>query len=230
MPTIGPRLAGRWPSARSGGGSAASRMRRRSCVNETGLRNSAHGADKFGLKDLAGVHWNLPPRAALRIRDRREGRPRRRGRRVLRRDRHPHRPLAEGQVRRLRRLHREDDLVGEERQAYAAAVRRAAQRFPRARQGQAAVRAGPLWRRRSEIPHQGARVHRTRLALDVHPLAADPARSQGAAGIHAGFHHPVPADLQGRSEKARRAQRDRDRAQLHQAHDPDRRLASMPAR
>jgi phosphoenolpyruvate carboxykinase (ATP) len=30
-------------------------------VNETGLRNSAHGADKFGLKDLAGVHWNLVP-------------------------------------------------------------------------------------------------------------------------------------------------------------------------
>jgi phosphoenolpyruvate carboxykinase (ATP) len=29
-------------------------------VTETGLRNSAHGADKFGLKDLAGVHWNLP--------------------------------------------------------------------------------------------------------------------------------------------------------------------------
>ena len=33
---------------------------RRSCVNETGLRNSAHGAEKFGLKDLAAVHWNLP--------------------------------------------------------------------------------------------------------------------------------------------------------------------------
>ena len=30
-------------------------------MKETGLRNSAHGADKFGLKDLAGVHWNLPP-------------------------------------------------------------------------------------------------------------------------------------------------------------------------
>jgi len=29
-------------------------------VNETGLRNSAHGAEKFGLKDLAAVHWNLP--------------------------------------------------------------------------------------------------------------------------------------------------------------------------
>jgi phosphoenolpyruvate carboxykinase (ATP) len=31
------------------------------CVKETGLRNGAHGADKFGFKDLAAVHWNLPP-------------------------------------------------------------------------------------------------------------------------------------------------------------------------
>ena len=30
-------------------------------MQETGLRNGAHGADKFGLKDLAAVHWNLPP-------------------------------------------------------------------------------------------------------------------------------------------------------------------------
>ena len=29
-------------------------------MKETGLRNNAHGADKFGLKDLAAVHWNLP--------------------------------------------------------------------------------------------------------------------------------------------------------------------------
>jgi phosphoenolpyruvate carboxykinase (ATP) len=28
-------------------------------VIETGVRNSAYGADKFGLKDLAEVHWNL---------------------------------------------------------------------------------------------------------------------------------------------------------------------------
>jgi phosphoenolpyruvate carboxykinase (ATP) len=32
---------------------------RRTRVKETGLRNSAHGADKFGFKDLAAVHWNL---------------------------------------------------------------------------------------------------------------------------------------------------------------------------
>jgi phosphoenolpyruvate carboxykinase (ATP) len=28
-------------------------------VQETGLRNSSFGADKFGFKDLAAVHWNL---------------------------------------------------------------------------------------------------------------------------------------------------------------------------
>jgi phosphoenolpyruvate carboxykinase (ATP) len=28
-------------------------------VQETGLRNGAHGADKFGFKELAAVHWNL---------------------------------------------------------------------------------------------------------------------------------------------------------------------------
>ena len=30
-------------------------------MKETGLRNGAHGAEKFGFKDLAAVHWNLPP-------------------------------------------------------------------------------------------------------------------------------------------------------------------------
>ena len=28
-------------------------------MKETGLRNSAHGADQFGFSDLAAVHWNL---------------------------------------------------------------------------------------------------------------------------------------------------------------------------
>jgi phosphoenolpyruvate carboxykinase (ATP) len=32
---------------------------RRSAVKETGVRNSAHGADKFGFSGLAAVHWNL---------------------------------------------------------------------------------------------------------------------------------------------------------------------------
>jgi phosphoenolpyruvate carboxykinase (ATP) len=29
-------------------------------VQETGIRNRAYGADKFGFTNLAGVHWNLP--------------------------------------------------------------------------------------------------------------------------------------------------------------------------
>ena len=28
-------------------------------MKESGLRNAACGADTFGLKDLAAVHWNL---------------------------------------------------------------------------------------------------------------------------------------------------------------------------
>ena len=32
-------------------------------MQETGVRNSAHGADKFGFDGLAGVHWNLPEAA-----------------------------------------------------------------------------------------------------------------------------------------------------------------------
>ena len=28
-------------------------------MQETGVRNGAYGADKFGFKNLAGVHWTL---------------------------------------------------------------------------------------------------------------------------------------------------------------------------
>jgi phosphoenolpyruvate carboxykinase (ATP) len=43
--------------------SAAGRVLEVTSVQETGLRNSVHGADKFGFKDLAAVHWNLPEAA-----------------------------------------------------------------------------------------------------------------------------------------------------------------------
>src|SRR5580658_1574637 len=46
-------VAGRVP-ARPGGSQAEAQ------VQETGVRNGAYGADKFGFKDLAAVHWNLP--------------------------------------------------------------------------------------------------------------------------------------------------------------------------
>ena len=28
-------------------------------MNETGIRNGAYGADKFGFQNLSAVHWNL---------------------------------------------------------------------------------------------------------------------------------------------------------------------------
>src|SRR5262249_33647277 len=40
--------AGRWPDVQAEAG-----------VNETGVRNGAFGADKFGFDGLAAVHWNL---------------------------------------------------------------------------------------------------------------------------------------------------------------------------
>ena len=36
-------------------------------MQETGLRNGAFGADKFGFQDLAGVHWNLTEPALYEV-------------------------------------------------------------------------------------------------------------------------------------------------------------------
>ena len=63
-------------------------------MQETGLRNGAYGADKFGFKDLAAVHWNLD-RAPLYEHAIAQAKAHdRRGRRALRRDRRAYRPLA----------------------------------------------------------------------------------------------------------------------------------------
>ena len=147
-------------------------------VQETGVRNGAYGADKFGFKDLAAVRWNLTePTLYEHAIARRRSRAGRR-RRALRRNRPPHRPLAQGQAHRRRRSHREFGVVGRQPQDVEREFRRSARRLPGARQGQEAVRAGSLWRRRSEIPHQDARLHRIRLALAVHPPIADPPRAR----------------------------------------------------
>ena len=146
-------------------------------MKETGLRNGAHGADKFGLKDLAAVHWNLPDTILVEHAiANREGELVQGGAFCAETGVHTGRSpkdkfvVADAPDRKIR-------LVGQERPAHAGAVRASVRRFHRARQRQDAFRAGPLWRRRPEIPHQGARLHRACLALDVHPRAADPARS-----------------------------------------------------
>src|SRR5580693_1630838 len=50
-----PRQARVWRHSRE----RDTRVRGGFSVQETGIRNGAFGADKFGLKNLKGVHWNL---------------------------------------------------------------------------------------------------------------------------------------------------------------------------
>ena len=91
---------------------------------------------------------------------------------------------------------------------------------------QEAVRAGPLWRRRSEIPDQDARLHRTCLAFAVHPSIADPSRSRPSSTTFVPELTIVDLPIvQGRPEAPRRAQLRHDhRHRLHPQDHPDRQL------
>ena len=94
--------------------------------------------------------------------------------------------------------------MGRQPEDDAGAVRPALQRFSRAREGQAALRPGPLWRRRSEVPDQDARLHRARLALAVHPPVADPSRALRARELCAGADHHRHAVVPARRQAPRR--------------------------
>ncbi len=143
-------------------------------MKETGLRNGAYGADKFGFKDLAAVHWNLDaPQLYEHAIAAREATVVQGG------------PIcAETGVhtgRSPKDKHTVVDALTENtvwwdgnRKLTPGELRAALRRFHRACARQEALRAGPLWRRRSEIPDQDARLHRARLALAVHPPTADP--------------------------------------------------------
>src|SRR5690606_37093623 len=54
-----PAIVQRGRTARRRADKRAGRPGRRESVKETGVRNSAFGADKLGFKNLAAVHWNL---------------------------------------------------------------------------------------------------------------------------------------------------------------------------
>ena len=94
-------------------------------MKETGLRNSAYGADKFGLKDLAAVHWNLTAPRSTSTRSRREGHVVEGGAFCAETGNHTGRS-PEGQVHRPRRADREHHLVGQQPQAVAGASSTAA--------------------------------------------------------------------------------------------------------
>ena len=173
-------------------------------MKESGLRNAACGADTFGLKDLGAVHWNLTdaPLYEHAIRN---------GEATI---------VAGGALcaetghhtgRSPKDKHTVVDALTENtvwwdgnRKMTQGAVRPALQRFSRACEGQDAVRAGPLWRRRSEVPDQDARLHRARLALAVHPPAADPSGARRAHELRAGDDHHRHAVVQARRQASRR--------------------------
>ena len=154
-------------------------------MQETGVRNSAYGADKFGFKDLGTVHWNLLEPAlyehsiaaneativaggALCAET---------GHHTGRSPKDKH-TVVDDLTRDSvwwdgnRKMSKEnfDNLLAD----FQAHVQR-----------QDAVRAGSLWRRRSEIPDQDPRLHRARLAFAVHPPTADPPRTRRSRQVRA---------------------------------------------
>ena len=176
-------------------------------MQETGVRNGAYGADKFGFKDLAGVHWNLTeaPLYEHAIRN---------GEATI---------VAGGALcaetghhtgRSPKDKHTVVDATTENTVWWDGNRKQSKEHFDnllarlsRARQGQDAVRAGPLRRRRPEIPHQGARLHRICLALAVHPPASDPSRARRARELRPGHDHRRHAVVQAGRQASRRPRR-----------------------
>ena len=196
-------------------------------MKETGLRNGAHGADKFGFKDLAGVHWNLPDTMLYEhaIAQRRRLTSSQGGALCAETGHHTGRSPKDKHTVVDATTENTVWWDGNRKQSHEQFDNLLA-RFPRPRQGQDAVRAGPLRRRRSAIPHQGARLHRARLALAVHPPAADPPRARRARRLRAGHDHRRPAVVQGGRQAPRRPRRLRHhgRDRLHPQDRADRRL------
>ena len=171
---------------------------------ETGIRNRAFGADQFGFTDLGAVHWNLleEPLYEHAIRN---------GEATI---------VAGGALcaetghhtgRSPKDKHTVVDALTENtvwwdgnRKMTQAQFDPALQRFSRAREGQDTIRAGPLRRRRSEVPDQDPRLHRARLALAVHPPAADPSGARRARELRAGHDHHRHAVVQAGPQASRR--------------------------
>ena len=147
-------------------------------MQEQGVRNGAYGADKFGFKNLAEVHWNLTE-PALYEHSIRAGEASLvaggalcafTGHHTGRSPKDKHTvvdALTENSVwwDGNRKMSKEnfDKLLAD---------------FLKHSEGKKTLRAGPLRWRRSEIPDQDAHLHRTGLAFAVHPPIADPSRAR----------------------------------------------------
>ncbi len=172
-------------------------------VQETGVRNGAFGADKFGLKNLKQVHRNLgaPQLYQYSLSA---------GEAVLSPDGSLCADTGEFTGRSPKDKFTVRDATTDKKMWWAGNQSITAEQFEtlyqdfsEARRRQEAIRAGFLWRRRPGLPDQDARLHRARLALAVHPHAADPPRGGRAVELRAGAHHHRHAELPRRSEAPR---------------------------
>ena len=176
-------------------------------MQELGMRNGAYGADKFGFKDLAEVRWNLTEPALYEYAIAADEATIVEGGALCAETGHHTGRSPKDKHTVVDDLTRDSRVVGRQPQNVEREFRHSAGRFYRARQGQEAVRAGSLRRRRSEIPHQDPRVHRTRLALAVHPPIAAAPRARGAGQLRPRTHHRRYAVVQAGRQASWRARR-----------------------
>ncbi len=141
-------------------------------MQETGVRNGAFGADKFGLKNLKQVHWNLgaPQLYQYSLSA---------GEAVLSADGALCADTGEFTGRSPKDKFTVRDATTDKKMWWAGNQSITAEQFETLYQdflkhaeGKCAVRAGSLRRRRSGLSDQDPRLHRARLALAVHPHAA----------------------------------------------------------
>ena len=191
-------------------------------MQETGLRNSGYGADKFGFEDLSAVHWNLTAPVlyehAIAAREA---------------------AIVEGGAlcaetgvhtgRSPKDKHTVVDALTEStvwwdgnRKMSQSNFQLLYDGYDRACARQDAVRAGSAWRRRSELPDQDSRLHRACLAFPFHSSAADSSRSVRARRFRTRAHHCRSALVQGRPRAPRRSHRHHHRHRLHQEDHPHR--------
>jgi phosphoenolpyruvate carboxykinase (ATP) len=163
-------------------------------VQETGVRNPAFGADTFGLKDLKQVHWNLTEAPLYEHAVANNEAQIVAGGALCARNRPSHRTLPKDK-------HTVVDALTEKSVWWAGNRKLSPEHFENLYQdivahakGKTLFAQDSLWRRRSEIPNQDARLHRARLALAVHPHAADPSHERSSSKLRAGHdHHRLPS-------------------------------------
>ena len=192
-------------------------------MKETGLRNAAHGADRFGFKDLAAVHWNLPDTALVeQAIANGEGSLVDGGAFCAETGTHTGRSpkdkfvVVDAQTEKTVWWEKNGRLAPEKFQlllddfiAHAKGKTLYAQDLYGG--------ADPKYRIKTRVYNEIA-WH----SMFIRALL-DPAGAGGPCQLRTRFHDPFAPLVQGRSQTSRRAQRDRDRDRLQPAHHPDRR-------